>query len=182
MRVAAHLDATLRPTRQKRTVTQKWEQIAAARVLEKSWSKSQILEAYLNLSTFRGELQGVGSASRALFRKDPSGLDEPESLLLAVLLRGPNAKPDGVARRACQLAQDMAVAVGCDQLQALAQSALLVAPNITPRVALAPHVARELLSAARPRVQTTLDADLQAYATELVQQQLAALTERHVAD
>ncbi len=182
MQVAAHLDATLRPARQKRTVTQKWEQIAAARLLEKSWSKSQILEAYLNLSTFRGELQGVGSASRALFGKDPSGLDEPESLLLAVLLRGPNAKPDGVARRACQLAQDMAVTVGCAQLQVLAQLALPVAPNIAPRVALAPHVARELLSAAHPRVQTTLDADLQAYATELVQQQLAALTERQVAD
>ena len=182
MQVAAHLDAALKPTRQKRTVSQKWDQIAASRELENSWSKSQILEAYLNLSTFRGELQGVGAASRALFDKDPSGLDEPESLLLAVLLRGPNAKPEGVARRACQLAVNMEVEVACVQLQRLARSALPAAPNIAPRVALAPHVARELLSAIHPRVQTTLDADLQAYATELLQQQLAALGASHVAD
>ncbi len=78
MQVASHLDTALRPTRQKRTVAQKWDQIAASRELEKSWSKRQILEAYLNLSTFRGELQGVGAASRALFGKDASGLDEPE--------------------------------------------------------------------------------------------------------
>src|SRR5258706_10326378 len=64
----------------------------------------------------------------------------------------------------------------------LAQSALPAAPNIAPRVALAPHVARTLLSVNHPRVETTLDAELQAYATELLQQQLAALGESHVAD
>jgi penicillin-binding protein 1C len=182
MQVASHLDAALRPARQKRTVSQKWDQIEASRELEKAWSKGQILEAYLNLSTFRGELQGVGAASRALFGKDPTGLDEPESLLLAVLLRGPNAKPAGVAKRACQLAVSMEVDVACEQLQRLAQSVLQAAPNIAPRVALAPHIARDLLSANHPRVQTTLDAGLQAYAIELLHQQLAALGESHVAD
>ena len=182
MQVASHLDAALRPARQKRTVSQKWDQIAASRELEKTWSKKQILEAYLNLSTFRGELQGVGAASRALFGKEPSGLDEPESLLLAVLLRGPNAKPEGVAKRACQLAESMKAGIACEHLQLLARSSLPSLPNIAPRVALAPHVARELLSANRPRVQTTLDAELQAYANELLQQQLAALADRHVAD
>ncbi|MBC8006429.1 MAG: penicillin-binding protein 1C [Prolixibacteraceae bacterium] len=182
MQVASHLDAALKPSRQKRTVSQKWDQIAASQALEKFWSKRQILEAYLNLSTFRGEVQGVGAASRALFGKDPSGLDEPESLLLAVLLRGPNARPEGVSSRACRLAAKMQVAVACEQLQMLVRSSLPGAPNIIPRVALAPHVARELVSAKHPRVQTTLDAELQTYATELLQQQLAALADRHVAD
>ena len=72
--------------------------------------------------------------------------------------------------------------VACAQLQMLARSALPAAPNIAPRVALAPHVARALLSANHARVQTTLDAELQAYATELLQQQLAALADSHVAD
>lgn len=94
MQVAAHLDDALRPGRQKRSVLQKWDQIRAAKELEKGWNKSQILEAYLNLSTFRGELQGIAAASRGLFGKNPDGLDERESLLLAVLLRGPNSKPD----------------------------------------------------------------------------------------
>jgi penicillin-binding protein 1C len=182
MQVAAHLDEALRPGRQKRTVSQKWDQIKAAEELEKAWSKSQILEAYLNLSTFRGELQGIAAASRGLFGKSPDGLDARESLLLAALLRGPNSKPEAAAKRACALAGSMKLGLACPQLAALAQVALQGVPNIGPRASLAPHVARELLSAERTRVQATLDAELQAFAAEVLQQQLVALAEQHVAD
>ena len=182
MQVAAHLDDALRPSGEKRTVSQKWDQIKAAKELEKVWSKSQILEAYLNLSTFRGELQGIAAASRGLFGKNPDGLDERESLLLAVLLRGPNSKPETAAKRACALAGSMKLDIACPQLETLAQAGLPGAPNIAPRASLAPHIARELLSAERARVQTTLDAALQAFAAEVLQQQLIALAEQHVAD
>ena len=37
------------------------------------WRKAEILEAYLNLVSFRGELVGVGAVSRALFDKLPDG-------------------------------------------------------------------------------------------------------------
>jgi penicillin-binding protein 1C len=182
MQVAAQLDDALRPGRQKRTMSQKWDQIKAARELESAWSKSQILEAYLNLSTFRGELQGIAAASRGLFGKSPDGLDEPESLLLAVLLRGPNSQPPTAVKRACALAVNMKLDVPCPQIETLAQVALPGSPGIAPRASLAPHVARELLSAERARVQTTLDAELQAFAAEVLQQQLVALAEQHVAD
>jgi penicillin-binding protein 1C len=182
MQVAAHLDDALRPGSQKRTVSQKWDQIKAAKELEKAWSKSQILEAYLNLSTFRGELQGIAAASRGLFGKSPDGLDARESLLLAVLLRGPNSKPETAAKRACALAGSMKLGLACPQLEALAQAGLQGVPNIAPRASLAPHVARELLSAERARVQSTLDAELQAFAAEVLQQQLVALAGQHVAD
>src|SRR5262245_28504458 len=69
MQVAAMLERELKARKQHRTLGQKWEQMRAARALESAWSKRQILEAYLNLSTFRGEIQGVGAASRALFGK-----------------------------------------------------------------------------------------------------------------
>src|SRR5690606_28950840 len=75
MQVAAMLEETLKARRQRRTIGQKWDQIQAARELERHWSKRQILEAYLNLSTFRGEIQGIGAAARALFGKEASGLD-----------------------------------------------------------------------------------------------------------
>ncbi len=182
MQVAGHLDDALRPTNQKRTMSQKWDQIRAAKELEKLWSKAQILEAYLNLSTFRGELQGIAAASRGLFGKNPDGLDERESLLLAVLLRGPNSKPETAAKRACTLAASMKIDLACQNLETLAQAALPGAPDIAPRASLAPHVARELLSAERARVQTALDAELQAFAAEVLRQQLAALAEQHVAD
>ena len=182
MQVAAHLDDALRPSRQNRSLSQKWDQIKAAKELEKSWSKSQILEAYLNLSTFRGELQGIAAASRGLFGKSPDGLDERESLLLAVLLRGPNSRSETAAKRACALSGNMKLDLDCPQLETLARAALPGSPTIAPRASLAPHVARELLSAERARVQTTLDAELQAFAAEVLQQQLLALAEQHVAD
>jgi penicillin-binding protein 1C len=37
---------------------QKWDQVQAARELDAQWSKQQIMEAYLNLVSYRGELQG----------------------------------------------------------------------------------------------------------------------------
>jgi penicillin-binding protein 1C len=181
MQVAAHLDASLRPTGRKRSVSQKWDQIGAAHALEKNWSKSQILETYLNLATFRGELQGIGAASRALFAKKPDGLDERESLLLAVMLRGPNARNDATANRACVLARGMKSTVTCPELETLV-STLPAVPTIAPRVALAPHLARELLSPENPRVQTTLDGALQAFALEALQGQLAQLSRSQVAD
>ena len=61
MQVAAMLERDLKARRQHRTFEQKWGQMRAARALESTWSKRQILEAYLNLSTFRGEIQGVGA-------------------------------------------------------------------------------------------------------------------------
>jgi penicillin-binding protein 1C len=182
MQVAAMLELSLRPRSQRRTVGQKWDQIQAARELEKKWSKRQILEAYLNLSTFRGEVRGVAAAARALFGKDASGLDEREALILAVLLRGPNAQPALVAKRACTLAQSLQPPVKCDGLPELAESHLSSAPNFAPAATLAPHVARALLTAEARRVISTLDARLQSFAFDAVQRQLAALGGQNVAD
>jgi penicillin-binding protein 1C len=182
MQVAAMLEKSLKARTQRRTVGQKWDQIQAARELERKWSKRQILEAYLNLSSFRGEVQGVSAAARALFGKEAGGLDEHESLVLAVLLRGPNAKPDIVTRRACALAQSLDPPQSCDGLLQLAETHLSSVPNIVPRAALAPHVARELVSAEHRQVSSTLDGPLQALALEAATRQLAALGAQNVGD
>jgi penicillin-binding protein 1C len=182
MQVAAMLETSLRPRKQRRTVGQKWDQIQAARELEKKWTKRQILEAYLNLSTFRGEVQGVSAGARALFDKDASGLDEHEALILAVLLRGPNAQPPVVAKRACALAQSLQPPLKCDGLTELAELRLSDMPNLAPAAALAPHVARELVTAEARRVASTLDAKLQALALDAAGRQLAALGAQNVAD
>jgi penicillin-binding protein 1C len=182
MQVAAMLEKSLKARSQRRTVGQKWDQIQAARDLERKWTKREILETYLNLSTFRGEVQGVGAAARALFGKDPAGLNEREALILAVLLRGPNAKPEVVSKRACTLAQSMAPPVPCDGLADLAQAQLNGVPNISPRVALAPHVARVLLSRDDRRVTSTLEGQLQALVAEAAARQLSALHTQNVSD
>ena len=96
------------PRRGRRNVPQKLSQTASALWLEQRWKKDEILEAYLNLAGFRGEMQGVAAMSRGLFGKWPDGLDEQEAALAAALLRAPNAAPSVAAQRACGVLQGVA--------------------------------------------------------------------------
>src|SRR5258708_3192813 len=57
-----------------RTATKKLRQMIAALALERRWSKPQIVEAYLNMVTYRGEIEGIGAASRIMFGKAPQGI------------------------------------------------------------------------------------------------------------
>lgn len=52
----------------------KLKQIAAALWLEARYSKREILEAYLNVVPFGGNIQGVGAASRLYFGIEPARL------------------------------------------------------------------------------------------------------------
>src|SRR5258706_232128 len=82
-----------------RSVVQKIGQAVTAAQLERQWTKSQILEAYLNEVPFRGELVGVPALAQTLFGKHASGLDDQEAAIAAALVRAPNARPDAVAQR-----------------------------------------------------------------------------------
>src|SRR6185312_8396313 len=75
----------------RRGAVEKLAQIGKAIVLELSWRKHDILEAYMNLITYRGELQGISAASYGLFDKSPVALTRPEATVIAALIRSPNA-------------------------------------------------------------------------------------------
>lgn len=182
MQLAGLMREDLAPRVEGRTVAQKWDQVGAARELEKHWSKAEILEAYLNLVTYRGELQGIAAASRGLFGKHPGGLDRDESLLLASMLRSPNAKPNAVVQRACALRAKVDAASGCDNLKLEADAALKRIANIRSESSQAPHLARKLLEKANANIRTTLDADIQRTAIAAVQRHLIELSGRNVDD
>lgn len=176
-----------------KTLRQKWDQMEAARDLEKNWHKDEILEAYLNLVTFRGELQGIAAASRGLFNKEPSGLDDRESYVLAALIRSPNALPTEVGRRAATLAQSLAPQVNHDDVEKFTAERLSRPYRVEPRIALAPHMARRLTASAgsghdnneptaNRRIASTLDLRLQRFAQETMRQQLSALQGRNVGE
>ena len=190
MQLAVMLKNDGKPTGRK-NVEQKWDQMQAARALEVSWQKDQILEAYLNLVTFRGELQGVAAASRGLFDKEPSGLDEREACVLAVLIRSPNALPLDVGKRAAALAKSLSLPVDAAGLEKFALECLSRPYRVQPRIALAPHLARRLTAAAGAgskkqtamrRIASTLDLRLQRFAQEALRQQLHALEGRNVGE
>jgi penicillin-binding protein 1C len=182
MQLAGLLDPALRPTKDgSRSLSQKWDQMGAARELEKTWSKPEILEAYFNLVPFRGELIGINAASQRLFGKHPSGLNRNEALLLAALLRGPNASGNKVSQRACVLGRSIAGDVDCKVLHDLAIASFESSYQV-PQEDLAPHLARRLLTKPGEHISSTLSKKLQRFALDAVKQHLMGLSERHVED
>jgi penicillin-binding protein 1C len=185
MQLASLLNEELRPRKGgKRSLWQKGRQIVEARELEKSWSKQEILEAYLNLVTFRGELQGIAAASRGLFGKDPHGLDQGESLILASLIRSPNATSAEISKRALLLRQALDWTVKEEEVTAAASRTLWGGANLRSREDLAPHVARLLVkkNPAGKTVSCTLDIRLQRFALDRLRHHLMTLRAQNVTD
>lgn len=185
MQLAGFLDPSLAPTNSKRTFKQKWQQIIAAREIEQGWSKQEILEAYFNLAAFRGEIVGIHAASFVLFGSYPSALNRSQSLLLMALLKGPLARPEQVAKRACALlntTQQNANEPSCEALHSLARLTLDAGKQHAAPDSIAPHLAQKLLLQPGSRVSSTLDANLQRLAMRSLREHLLSLGEQHVKD
>jgi penicillin-binding protein 1C len=170
--------------RGRRSVFGKLTQTAAALRLETRWSKQQILEAYLNLVPFRGELQGVSAMSQHLFGKWPHGLDQRESAIAAALLRSPNATTEVVARRACNLLRELGNLEECDSLPTFVAYKL---NGSDPRMdsaapQLASHLATKLLNTPGQNLRTSLNLDLQKVARQSLRRHLTALRRQNVED
>jgi len=198
MQLAGLLDGDWRQGPGGRTVVQKLGQTVAAQVLERRWRKDQILEAYLNLVPFRGELVGIDALSRTLFDKAPHGLNDSEAAVAAALVRAPNASPAVVGRRACGVLKAMqpaaAPATDCVGVDAFTVAALQ-RRSFAPSQGIAPHFARYLLRQqaggppttsvnANPvgTVRSTLRAPLQRFALQTLGQHLRELRGRNVED
>ncbi|MBI3103176.1 MAG: penicillin-binding protein 1C [Burkholderiales bacterium] len=210
MQLAGLLDEDWRQGSGGRSVAQKLGQTVAAQVLERRWRKDQILEAYINLVPFRGEVVGIDALARTLFGKAAHGLDEHEAALAVALVRAPNARAAQVAQRACgvwremQAAQAPATAAGarkaakapmptpaqadCTALDLLAHAALQRRAWPASE-GVAPHAARRALAQAQQggdgmvaQVRTTLSAPLQRFAVQALTQHLRELQGRQVED
>jgi len=190
MQLAGLLDEDWRAAAGGRSVTQKIGQTVSAQWLERSWRKDQILEAYLNLVPFRGEIVGIDALARTLFGKAAHGLDEREAAIAAALVRAPNAKAAQVTQRACGVLKTMQAPAGvdCEGLDLFA-SAALQRRAFDATEGVAPHLARQLLGQTTPAGQTrptavtsTLRAPLQRFAVATLTQQLRELRGRHVED
>jgi len=164
----------------RRDLLDKWRQVRQALAIERAWSKDEILEAWLNLAPFRGEIEGVDAAARAIAGKPPGGLDRAEAATLAALVRAPNASSDRVARRACALAaHDPEV---CGEVQGLVAAGLGAGRRRAAFEGDAPHLARKLLARPGEAVRSTLDARLQRFAARTLERHIRELDGRNVHD
>jgi penicillin-binding protein 1C len=186
MQLTGLIDEDRRPGR--RSIGEKATQTVGALWLDHAWRKDQILEAYLNLVPFRGEIVGLSALSQTLFGKLPSGLNEREAALTAALVRAPNANYVKVSARACGILRDMSRARAsatdpCVNLDSYVQLTLTRTASASPRSsdydALAPHFARRVANEVHPvagaRVQSTLDARLQRFARDSLARTLLEL-------
>ena len=146
----------------------KLRQMRVALALERRLSKDQILQLYLHLAPFGGNLEGVRAASISYFGKEPYRLTPAEAALLVAIPQSPESRrPDRAADRA-EAARNrvLARAVGegvLDPEEAEAAKREAVPGLRKPFPALAPHLA-DRARAEEPQTGThhlTLDRDLQ---------------------
>ncbi|AKZ65301.1 penicillin-binding protein [Herbaspirillum hiltneri N3] len=188
MQLAGLIYDDLRRKSSARSMTQKVSQVFIAQSLERNWRKDQILEAYLNLVSFRGELVGVHALSRVLFGKHPSGLNQSEAAIAVALIRAPNARPAKVSERACAILKEQQAPQECNGLQGRTELVLARATakgevsGAATAPQLAPHLGRKLLKDAGKTIRSTLDAATQRFASDALRQQLSALVERNIED
>jgi len=158
-------------------------QMARALRLELHHHKRAILEAYLNLAPYGGNIEGIGAASRIYFGKPAARLSPVEAMTLAVIPQNPGARvptrADGwrevdAARRrlwAAWTAADPGTAPGADDLRL--RMAVSGAGELPFR---APHFvdALRLRGESARTLRTSLDLDLQTLVERQVDGHVAA--------
>ncbi|CAN5642487.1 hypothetical protein BH09PSE5_BH09PSE5_50480 [soil metagenome] len=186
MQLAGLIDKDLARPVGGRSVAQKLDQALIATRLEKQWTKAQILEAYLNEVTWRGEIVGIDAMSQTLFGKYASGLDSQEAAIAVALVRGPNAAKAVVAQRACGVLTRQQLS--CNGIEAITELALSRTGGMPLGEQLAPQWARQVAAsfgngARLPnRIPTSLDAAIQRNAVVTLRRHMSELMHRHVED
>jgi 1A family penicillin-binding protein len=170
-----------------RTISRKLKEWILAIKMERVFSKEQILELYLNQVPFGGSIYGAEEASQTFFGKHASDLSVPEAAYLAAVLPAPTyyspfgAHKDALDRRKNLVLDKMHEHGYLTQAETDAAKSAVVT-FATPRDASiqAPHFVfyvqqylenkygSDALESGGWKVTTTLDADLQVKAEEVV--------------
>jgi penicillin-binding protein 1C len=145
-------------------------------------SKRELLEIYLNLAPYGGNVEGIGAASQVYFGKEPARLSIGEVAFLTTLPRSPNRydplRDHGAATRArdrvLRQLRDRG-AFSTSEIDASMRQPLPRERRRAPFVA--PHFCDYAVrqAAGRARVYTTLDPRLQHVAEQQVAARIAAL-------
>lgn len=172
-----------------RTPAGKIMQVLRAVQLELSYSKHDILEAYLNAAPYGRNIESIGAASLIYFNKAPKDLTLPEALTLAVLPQSPSYRIDpktGVLGAALTQARNRLFQrwqahyeTDSSQISLFRLPLALRQPEQMPYIA--PHFIEQLrqqnqhLAGTDTRTDTTIDAGLQ----RLIERQVNAFITRN---
>lgn len=177
--------ARLIEPRKSRTIFAKVIEIGRAMQLEARLSKQEILELYLTLAPFGGNLEGVRAASHAYFGKEPSRLTIGEAALLVALPQSPEVRrPDraaDVAKRARDRVIDRMFAAGVITAAEATRARDEIVPHARRELPqFAPHAAEAALAQfpKLSRHHLTIDATVQRRLEELVREKVPSLGAR----
>ena len=174
--------ARLMEPRRERSVYAKLRQMVRAIEIERQLTKDQILDLYLALAPFGGNLEGVRAASIGYFGKEPKRLSLAEAALLVALPQSPETRrldrhPD-VALKARERVLDRMVENGGVPGEDAAQAKATPVPRLRrPMPILAPHSADQAIANVKdtPVIKLTLDAGLQKVLEALARDRAIAL-------
>jgi|APTNR8051073442_1049403.scaffolds.fasta_scaffold02042_11 penicillin-binding protein 1C len=172
--------ARLRFGLETRSVGGKFLQILRALQIERHHSKDQILEAYLNLAPYGGNVEGIGAAGLLWCGRSAAELSLREAVALSVIPQSPARRRPREGKPNTALAEAQARLIGAIQSRRgmtpdpLESGYTLIAGNRAPREA--PHLSRRLLQQQpdQQHITSTLDRESQ----RAVERTLAAYVER----
>ncbi len=165
-----------------RSLSAKLRQIVRAIEIERQLDKDQILNLYLALAPFGGNLEGIRAASIAYFGKEPKRPSLAEAALLVALPQSPETRrldryPER-AREARDHVLDRMVSEHRVAADDAAQAKAVPVPTLRkPMPILAPHSSDQAISTLKdePVVKLTLDANLQKVLEPLARDRAIAL-------
>jgi penicillin-binding protein 1C len=174
--------ARLMEPRRERSVSAKLRQMVRALQIERQLSKDQILDLYLALAPFGGNLEGVRAASIGYFGKEPKRLPLAEQAVLVALPQSPETRrldrhPE-TARAARNRVLDRMVEQGVVSPDDAAQATAVSVPRLRkPMPILAPHSADQAVANVKdtPIIALTLDSSLQKVLEALARDRATAL-------
>jgi penicillin-binding protein 1C len=174
--------ARLMEPRRERSVYAKLRQMVRAIEIERQLSKEQILDLYLALAPFGGNLEGIRAASIGYFGKEPKRLSLAESALLVALPQSPETRrldryPE-TARVARDRVLDRMVEQGVVSPDDAVQAKAVAVPRLrSPMPILAPHSADQAVANVKdaPVIALTLDSSLQKVLEQLARDRALAL-------
>jgi penicillin-binding protein 1C len=174
--------ARLMEPRRERSVYAKLRQMVRAVEIEQQLNKDQILDLYLALAPFGGNLEGVRAASIGYFGKEPKRLSLAEQALLVALPQSPETRrldryPE-TARVARDRVLDRMVEEGVVTAEDAAQAKAVAVPRLRkPMPILAPHSADQAVANVKdtPVIALALDASLQKVLEVLARDRALAL-------
>jgi penicillin-binding protein 1C len=174
--------ARLLEPRRERSLHAKLRQMVRALEIERQLSKDQILDLYLTLAPYGGNLEGIRAASIAYLGKEPKRLSLAESALLVALPQSPETRrldrhPDAARAARNRVLDRMVEEHQVSQEDAAQAKAVPLSRLRKPMPMLAPHSADAAMATVKDTdvIRLTLDASLQKVLEALARDRAQAL-------